>query len=60
MSQNTNNAFLNAQKQLKTSFDLMKDYHNISGALEVISTPKRVLEVSIPVKMDDGTTKVFT
>lgn len=60
MSQNTNNAFLNAQKQLKTSFDLMKDYHNISWALEVISTPKRVLEVSIPVKMDDGTTKVFT
>ncbi len=59
MTQNTNNAFLNAQKQMRTSFDLMKEYQDISGAFDVIATPKRVMEVSIPVKMDDGTTKVF-
>lgn len=31
-----------------------------SGAAAIIATPERTLEVSIPVKMDDGTTKVFT
>lgn len=30
------------------------------GAAAIISTPARTLEVSIPVKMDDGTIKVFT
>lgn len=31
-----------------------------AGAAAIIATPERTLEVSIPVKMDDGTTKVFT
>lgn len=31
-----------------------------AGAAAIIAVPKRTLEVSIPVKMDDGTTKVFT
>ncbi|WP_293684993.1 Glu/Leu/Phe/Val dehydrogenase [uncultured Phascolarctobacterium sp.] len=31
-----------------------------SGAAAIIATPERTLEVSIPVKMDDGSTKVFT
>lgn len=31
-----------------------------AGAAQIIATPERTLEVSIPVKMDDGTTKVFT
>lgn len=30
------------------------------GAAAIIAVPERTLEVSIPVKMDDGTTKVFT
>ena len=30
------------------------------GAAAIIATPERTLEVSIPVKMDDGSTKVFT
>ena len=30
------------------------------GAAKIIATPERTLEVAIPVKMDDGTTKVFT
>lgn len=31
-----------------------------AGAAAIIATPERTMEVSIPVKMDDGTTKVFT
>lgn len=31
-----------------------------AGAAAIITVPERTLEVSIPVKMDDGTTKVFT
>lgn len=31
-----------------------------AGAAAIIAAPERTLEVSIPVKMDDGTTKVFT
>ncbi len=30
------------------------------GAAEIIANPERTMEVAIPVKMDDGTTKVFT
>ncbi len=30
------------------------------GAAAIIAVPERTLEVSIPLKMDDGTTKVFT
>lgn len=31
-----------------------------AGAAAIIAKPERTLEVSIPVKMDDGSTKVFT
>lgn len=31
-----------------------------AGAAAIIATPERTLEVSIPVKMDDGSTRVFT
>lgn len=31
-----------------------------AGSAAIIAVPERTLEVSIPVKMDDGTTKVFT
>lgn len=31
-----------------------------AGAAAIIAAPERTLEVSIPVKMDDGSTKVFT
>lgn len=34
--------------------------HLDGGAAAIIAVPERTLEVSIPVKMDDGTTKVFT
>jgi glutamate dehydrogenase/leucine dehydrogenase len=50
------NPFLNALKQLKTAADLMKLEASV---LEILQKPKRILEFSIPIKMDDGTLKVF-
>lgn len=50
------NPFENAQKMLKDACDKL----GIEPAVyEILSEPQRVLEVSIPVKMDDGTVKVF-
>ena len=46
-----------AQKQ----FDRAAHYLNLDpGLCEVLRTPKRILEVSIPTRMDDGSVKVFT
>ncbi|MBC8444208.1 Glu/Leu/Phe/Val dehydrogenase [Candidatus Woesearchaeota archaeon] len=50
------NPFENAQVQLKKAADLMKLDKNI---YEILKQPQRILEVNIPVKMDDGTIKVF-
>jgi len=44
-------------KQLDTAADIMKLDKNIHA---VLKAPKRVLTVSIPVKMDSGDTQVFT
>ncbi|EEG78242.1 Glu/Leu/Phe/Val family dehydrogenase [Dethiobacter alkaliphilus] len=50
------NAFEIAQQQIHEA----GKYINLDPALEaIIKEPKRVLIVSFPVKMDDGTTKVF-
>ncbi len=51
------NPFENAMSQLDKAAKVMnlnKDTH------EILRHPERVLTVSIPVKMDDGSTKVFT
>jgi len=50
------NPFLNALKQLKKTADQMNLEVSI---LEILSRPKRILEFSIPLKMDDGSLKVF-
>ncbi len=50
------NPFQNAQKQLKKAADVINLEPNV---LEVLKTPKRILQVSIPVRMDDGNVKVF-
>ncbi len=45
-----------ALKQLKKAASVI----NLDKqALEILSSPKEILEVSIPVKMDSGETKVF-
>jgi len=45
-----------AQKQVKAACDAL----GLDPAVyEILSEPQRMIEISIPVKMDDGTTKVF-
>lgn len=58
MSQNTISAFKNAQEQLSN----VKKYFEPEDSkyFEILSEPNRVIEVYIPVQMDDGTTKIFT
>ena len=51
------NIFEMAQIPLNKAIETMK---LDAGAAAIIAIPERTLEVSIPVKMDDGTTKVFT
>lgn len=58
--ENTMDAFENARAQLKKAcslFDNCKDNENL---YEIISHPNRVIEISIPVEMDDWTVKIFT
>ncbi len=50
------NPFTNATKQLENAAELLNLNKNI---LEILKNPKGVLEVSIPVEMDSGETKVF-
>ncbi len=51
------NPFLNAQKQVKDACDKL----GVDEAVyEILKQPLRVLEVAIPVKMDDGSVRVFT
>ena len=52
-----NDPFANATKQVNDACDILgiKD----KGLREYLATPNRVLRVKIPVKMDDGTIRVF-
>jgi len=51
------NPFEVALKQLEEASKIL----NLEkGMLEILSNPKRILTVSIPTRMDDGTIKVFT
>lgn len=58
MAQKDNlNPFLNAQKQVKEACDKL----GMEPAVyEILKQPLRVLEVAIPVKMDDESIRVFT
>jgi glutamate dehydrogenase/leucine dehydrogenase len=57
MSQSKPNPFDNALEQLQIASDHLKLNPDIH---EVLKNPKRILTVSLPVKMDDGHTTVFT
>lgn len=50
------NPFANATKQLENAAKLLNLDDNV---LEILKNPKRILEVSIPVKMDSGKIRVF-
>lgn len=51
-----NNPLESARKQIKKACDLLKCD---PAVYELLKEPKRVLEVCIPIKMDDGTIKTF-
>ncbi|HJJ75273.1 MAG TPA: glutamate dehydrogenase, partial [Methanocorpusculum sp.] len=50
------NPFEMAQQQL---LDCAKILNLEQGVVDILLQPQRQIQVSIPVKMDDGTTKVF-
>lgn len=50
------NPYENYLKQLE---NVAKYIETLSGALEILKNPLRIIEVSIPVRMDDGSVKVF-
>lgn len=60
IEKNMNDAFKNAQKQMRQACDLYDGCRLDTNKYELISHPKRILEVNIPVKMDDGSIKIFT
>ncbi len=52
---------LNPHRIAQIQFDLAAEYLKLDPSLrQILRTPKRVLEVSVPTKMDNGQVKVFT
>ncbi|HWG59982.1 MAG TPA: Glu/Leu/Phe/Val dehydrogenase [Candidatus Acidoferrales bacterium] len=52
---------LNPYRIAQIQFDLSAEYLKLDqGLRQILRTPKRVLEVSIPAKMDNGQVKVFS
>jgi hypothetical protein len=49
---NTQNAFENAKAQIDTAYKLYSPDNTDAGKLSIIKNPKRILEITIPVKMD--------
>ena len=59
IQQNVQSAFKNARKQLRYACDLFDECRLDNDFYEMISHPKRVIEISIPVRMDNGIVKMF-
>ena len=52
---------LNPYRIAQIQFDIAAEYLKLDqGLRQILRTPKRILEVSIPTKMDNGQVKVFT
>lgn len=56
MTKENLNPLQSARKQIKLACDALELE---AGVYELLKEPKRVIEISIPVKMDDGSLKVF-
>ncbi|MBX9809675.1 Glu/Leu/Phe/Val dehydrogenase, partial [Candidatus Gracilibacteria bacterium] len=54
----SNNPFISAQSQMRTAYEFLKGRYD--SQFEKILFPERVIEVNIPVKMDNGSTRMFT
>lgn len=57
---NVLNVYENARKQIRYSCDLFDECRLDNNVYEVISKPRRIIEVNIPVRMDNGQIKTFT
>jgi glutamate dehydrogenase (NAD(P)+) len=52
---------LNPYRISQIQFDIAAEYLKLdTGLRQILRTPKRILEVSVPTKMDNGQIKVFT
>ncbi|MDD5770477.1 MAG: Glu/Leu/Phe/Val dehydrogenase [Candidatus Gracilibacteria bacterium] len=60
LEQNIENAFLNARKQIRKSCDLYEGCRDDENKYEIISHPRRIIEINIPLRMDNGSIKTFT
>ncbi len=60
LEQNINDAFANARKQIRHACDLYEECRIDVNKYELVSVPRRIIEVNIPVRMDDGNIKTFT
>ena len=58
-TKNIINALDNARKQMRNACWLSKTCSLDTNEFEKLSHPKRIIEISIPVKMDNGKIKVF-
>ncbi len=54
----SNNPFLSAQSQMRTAYAFLKWRYD--SQFEKILFPERIIEVNIPVQMDNGMTRIFT
>ena len=59
LEQNINNAFANARKQIRHACDLYEECRIDNNKYELISHPRRILEVNIPVRMDNWNIRTF-
>ncbi len=59
LEQNINDAFLNARKQMRKACDLYDGCRLDTNKYELISHPRRIIEVNIPVRMDNGSIRTF-
>lgn len=60
LEENIENAFLNARRQIKKACALYSDCRHDEDKYEIISHPRRIIEVNIPVRMDNWRIKTFT
>ncbi len=54
----TNNPFLSAQIQMRAAYVFLQGRYD--SQFEKVLFPERIIEVAIPVLMDNGTTRLFT
>jgi glutamate dehydrogenase/leucine dehydrogenase len=52
-------AFENAKTQLTSAYALYNKGSIETNDLNILSVPKRIIEVQIPVKMDNGSVRMF-